>query len=202
MTFQGCEMENYIGLISSAYTFIDSHGVVSCVIVIIICASLHYFHEKRIIKLKGELDNKNLFIKKKIEIYIDFFDVLSNFEPSINSLGKRFLHQIPIYNGERKKFYTENVNDAIEKYNNFSMFIDKNYIFFDEEIWKYLSDIRHISSQIIFEYRGIFIDSDNDGLELVETRKEYFKKAEVLSEKLDRVKKELRNRITSEETTI
>ena len=202
MTFQGCEMENYIGLVSSAYTFIDSHGVVSCVIVIIICAILYYFYEKRIIKLKGELDNKNLFIKKKIEIYIDFFDVLSNFEPSINYLGKRFLHQIPIDNGERKKFYTENVNDTIEKYNNFSMFIDKNYIFFDEEIWKYLSDIRHISSQIIFEYREIFIDSDNDGLELVETRKEYFKKAEVLSEKLDRVKKELRNRITSEETTI
>lgn len=194
MTFQGCEMENYIGLISSAYTFIDSHGVVSCVIVIIICAILHYFYEKRIIKFKGELDNKNLCIKKKIEIYIEFFDMFSEFEHSIRLLLRRFYHQLPTEEKERKMVFSEMLCDSKEKYNNYSIFIDKNNIFFDDETWKHLSDIRHISFKIIFEFGEIFIDSnENDRLELVETRREYFKKAEAFSQKTDRVKKEIRN---------
>ena len=187
-------MENYIGLISSAYAFIDSHGVVLGFIIIILCTFVCYIREKRIVKFKGELDNKNLCIKKKIEVYIEFFDVFSKFEQSIRLLLRRFYHQLPTDEKERKRFFSEMLCDSKEKYNNYSIFIDKNNIFFDDETWKHLSDIRHISFKIIFEFGEIFIDSnENDRLELVETRREYFKKAEVFNQKTDSVKKEIRN---------
>ena len=92
--------------------------------------------------------------------------------------------------------------DSIEKYNDYSMFIEKNDIFFDERMKKQLSDIRHISSQILFEYREIFIDSnENDRLELVGATREYFKKAEVFRQKTDRVKTEIRKFLKQLENT-
>ena len=195
-------MVDYIGLTNSIYTFINSHGVFLCAIIIVFCTILSYFREKKLVKFKGELDNKNLYITKKIEIYIEFFDMFSKFKSSISLILRRFYYKLPIDNEERKKFYMELLCDSIEKYNDYSMFIEKNDIFFDERMKKQLSDIRHISSQILFEYREIFIDSnENDRLELVGATREYFKKAEVFRQKTDRVKTEIRKFLKQLENT-